>query len=97
MEDKNLVQALLIMRLFVHNCSINISTREGKELRKNLIPLGVTKMSAGVSTEVGGHTKDIKEKGEAQFVINDESSTEEVRKMIIDIGYHPIFKDWERI
>jgi len=64
-------------------------------MRKNLIPLGITKMSAGVSTEVGGHA--LKTKGTSQFSINDEGSVEEIKEMIIEAGFQPIFKDWERI
>ena len=56
---------------------------------------GVTKMSAGVSTAVGGHT--LKNAGTAQFDINDESSVEEIINMIKSVGYQPILKDWERI
>ena len=55
----------------------------------------VTKMSAGVSTAVGGHT--LKNAGTAQFDINDESSVEEIINMIKSVGYQPILKDWERI
>jgi len=52
-------------------------------------------MSAGVSTEVGGHA--LKTKGTSQFSINDEGSVEEIKEMIIEAGFQPIFKDWERI
>lgn len=96
-SDKNLVQCILALRLSHNNSSINISTRESHSLREKLIPLGVTKMSAGVSTQVGGHSKEVEETGEAQFLINDDSSTSAVKDMIKKIGYAPIFKDWDRI
>lgn len=96
-SDKNLVQCILALRLFHNNSVINISTRESASFREKLIPLGVNKMSAGVLTEVGGHCKDTKGKGESQFLISDKSSTEDVKKMIKGLGYQPIFKDWERI
>lgn len=92
-NDKDLVQSILVMRLFDNQGGINLSTRENLELRKNLIPLGITKLSAGVSTNVGGHSQD----GDtAQFKISDESNVTEVKDMLKDIGYQPIFKDWER-
>lgn len=93
-SNKNLVQVLLTYKLFDPQGGINISTREDIEFRKNLIPLGVNKLSAGVSTFVGGHT--LEEKGDSQFFIKDESSVEEVKKIIKDMGYQPIFKDWHR-
>ncbi|MEG0843948.1 MAG: 2-iminoacetate synthase ThiH [Romboutsia sp.] len=92
-NDKDLVQSILVMRLFDNQGGINLSTRENVELRRNLIPLGITKLSAGVSTNVGGHSQD---DDTAQFKISDESNVTEVKDMLKDIGYQPIFKDWER-
>lgn len=94
-NDKQMVQILLAYRLFAPQCGMNISTRENEEMRRHIIPFGVTKMSAGVSTAVGGHT--LKNAGTAQFDINDESSVEEIINMIKSVGYQPILKDWERI
>ena len=94
-NDKQMVQILLAYRLFAPQCGMNISTRENEDMRRHIIPFGVTKMSAGVSTEVGGHT--LKNAGTAQFDINDESSVQEIITMIKKVGYQPILKDWERI
>lgn len=91
--DKNMVQIMLASKLFIPRAGINITTREKAELRDNLIPLGVTKMSAGVSTEVGGHSSE--NKGEAQFEIADGRSVEEIKTMLTEKGYCPVFKDWE--
>jgi len=94
-SDKNLAQAILALRIFLPRSGITISTRERQDFRDNLIPLGVTKMSAGVSTEVGGHTSS--NKGESQFEISDTRSVEEIKNAIIKKGYQPIFKDWMKI
>lgn len=93
-NDRDLVQAIIVMRLFDNQGGINISTREGLSLRKNLVPLGVNKLSAGVSTNVGGHSQG--EEDTAQFEISDESSVVEVKNMLKSINYQPIFKDWVR-
>lgn len=94
-SDRNIVQIMLATRLFLPNVGITISTRESQEFRDNLIPLGVTKMSAGVSTEVGGHTSS--DQDTSQFEISDKRSVEEVRQAILSRGYHPIYKDWMKI
>ncbi|MCT4595682.1 MAG: 2-iminoacetate synthase ThiH [Anaeromicrobium sp.] len=91
-SDKNIVQNILALKIFLPYVGITISTREEATLRDNLIPLGVTKMSAGVSTQVGGHS--VSNKGEAQFEIADLRSVEEMRKSILQKGYQPVFKDW---
>lgn len=94
-SDRNLVQAMLVLRLFMPRAGINISTRERPDFRDNLIGLGVTRMSAGSSTEVGGHTQ--QEKSEGQFDISDERNVDEMKEMIYGKGYQPVFKDWQII
>lgn len=94
-SDKNLVQVMLALKIFMPRCGITISTREKPQFRDNLIPLGITKMSAGVSTEVGGHSQD--KKSDSQFEISDTRSVEDMKKLILSKGYQPIFKDWQYI
>jgi len=94
-DDRTLVQIMLALRIFMPRLGITISTRESAEFRDNLIGLGVTKMSAGSSTEVGGHT--LEEKTDSQFDISDCRSVEEIKNMIYSKGYQPVFKDWQAI
>ncbi|QXM06891.1 2-iminoacetate synthase ThiH [Crassaminicella indica] len=94
-SDKNIVQYLLALRIFMPYLGITLSTRERASFRDHLIPLGVTKMSAGVSTEVGGHSSN--DKGEGQFEISDNRSVEEMKNVILSKGYQPVFKDWMQI
>lgn len=91
-EDKNLLQIILAFRVFLPYIGITLSTREIQSFRDNLIPLGITKMSAGVSTEVGGHSSS--SSGDSQFEISDNRSVEDVKKAILAKNYQPIFKDW---
>ncbi|SHJ60958.1 2-iminoacetate synthase ThiH [Tepidibacter formicigenes] len=94
-SDKNLVQVMLALKLFMPYAGINISTRENKYFRENLIPLGITKMSAGVCTEVGGHSQS--NKSSSQFEISDTRSVLEIKESLLKKGYQPIFKDWDYI
>jgi 2-iminoacetate synthase len=94
-EDKNLLQIILAFRIFLPYVGINISTRESQSFRDHLISLGITKMSAGVSTEVGGHT--LASSGDSQFEISDGRTVEEVKKAILAKNYQSIFKDWMAI
>ncbi|BCG58498.1 2-iminoacetate synthase ThiH [Paenibacillus sp. URB8-2] len=90
--DRALVQIILAYRLFLPRSGITLSTREPAEFRDRLVHLGVTKMSAGVSTEVGGHTGD---GGTPQFEISDSRSVPEIRDMLYRSGLQPVFKDWD--
>ena len=94
-SDKNLVQVILATRLFMPRAGITISTRERAEFRENLIGLGVTRMSAGSSTEVGGYG--LTEKTQGQFAISDDRSVGEIKAMIYSKGFQPVFKDWQFI
>lgn len=91
-SDRDLVQSILAVRLFLPRTGITISTRESPELRDNLIRLGVTKMSAGSSTAIGGHTDAVDSIG--QFEIADKRSVVDMRNIISNLGYKPILKDW---
>lgn len=90
--DRALVQILLAYRLFLPRAGITLSTREPARLRDRLIHLGVTKMSAGVSTQVGGHSD---AEGTPQFEISDTRSVSEVQEMLVRSGLQPVFKDWQ--
>jgi 2-iminoacetate synthase len=91
-SDRDFVQALIALRIFLPRCGISISTREDPHFRENIIPLGVTKMSAGVSTNVGGHIMHGESK--SQFEISDSRSVAQIKEMLENKGYQPTFVDW---
>lgn len=93
-SDPTEFQIMTVMRLFDAHAALNVSTREDLEFRKNVMCLGVTKLSAEVTTDVGGHT--LGEDGTNQFDNNEDSSLEEVGEMLDSIGYQYVFKDWQR-
>ena len=93
--DRDFVQMICFLRLALPTAGIVLSTREHPELRDRLIPLGVTMMSAGSSTEPGGY----EEPGAAgeQFELEDKRSPSEVAQRLRELGYDPVFKDWENM
>ncbi len=93
--DKNIVQIILALRIFLPRIGITLSTRENPEFRENLIPLGITRISAGSATNVGGHTLYKEEKEQfSQFEIQDQRSVGEIKVVLEKKGYQPVFKDW---
>ncbi|HWD19610.1 MAG TPA: 2-iminoacetate synthase ThiH [Verrucomicrobiae bacterium] len=56
MTERNLVQLVCALRLFLPDAGLVLSTRERAEFRDGLIPLGITMISAGSHTEPGGYT-----------------------------------------
>jgi 2-iminoacetate synthase len=92
-NNVGLVQLICAFRLFSQQLEISLSTRESEDLRNNLLPLGITHMSAGSSTQPGGYATPAKELN--QFEISDERSVEDISVMLSSKGYQPVFKDWE--
>ncbi|SHF12389.1 tyrosine lyase ThiH [Desulforamulus putei DSM 12395] len=94
-SDKNLVQYILAFRLFMPRGGITLSTRESATLRDRLLPLGITKMSAGSCTAVGGRVKG--EEPVGQFDISDDRDVRAMVSMLYKQGYQPVFKDWQTL
>lgn len=93
-SDRDFVQILLAARLLLRHVGITVSTRERSSFRDNLVGLGVTRMSAGSVTEVGGYNE---KRGDGQFEISDDRSVEDIRQMLYSKGFQPVFKDWQYI
>lgn len=92
-SDAELVQYMLALRLLLPRARMVLSTRERASLRDNLIGLGITHLSAGSRTQVGGYGSNDPDEG--QFEIADHRSVAEVKKAIEAKGYQPVFKDWQ--
>jgi 2-iminoacetate synthase len=92
-NDAELVQLMLALRVFLPDAGMVLSTREPASLRDRLIPLGVTQMSAGSRTEPGGYLHPV-EAG-SQFSVEDQRTPQEVANVIRQSGYEPAWKDWD--
>ena len=94
-SDRELAQLTFAFRIFDHDIDISYSTREAPDFRDNMIPLGVTSMSAGSKTDPGGYasTPDSLE----QFEVSDERHPKDVETAIRRKGYDPVWKDWDSV
>jgi 2-iminoacetate synthase len=94
-SDEDILRIITALRLFLPSASINLSTRESAGTRDSLVENGITRMSAGSKTSVGGYC--FTGKTEAQFDVNDDRSADEVAAAITKKKYDPVFTDWRRI
>jgi 2-iminoacetate synthase len=94
-HEKQLLQVMLAYRLLMPYAGLTISTREKAQFRDNVIGMCATKMSAGVSVGVGGHSEE--EKGDEQFEISDPRSVSEVHNMVLSRGLQPVYTDYIRV
>jgi 2-iminoacetate synthase len=94
MDDADLTQLICAYRLWNEDLEISLSTREKEKFRDNIIPIGITSMSAGSKTNPGGYAVD--PQSLEQFEISDERSPSEIAKVISNAGYEVVWKDWDR-
>ena len=92
-HERELLQVVCAYRLFMPFSNITISTRECARVRDNMVNIAATKISAGVSTGIGEHVKDVESKGDEQFEISDGRSVEEVYNTLLKNNLQPVMSD----
>lgn len=90
-NDRQMSQTLCAWRLFDHELEISISTRESRRFRDVVVPVVITAISAGSSTQPGGYAVDHHDL--PQFIINDDRSVQEVTAALKQSGLEPIFRE----
>ena len=80
-----------IIRIAVPFTGIIMSTRETAEMRRELLRYGVSQISAGSSTGVGGYKEREEGKEALQFKTSDDRTPLEVIKSVLDDGYIPSY------
>ncbi|EJY9050747.1 2-iminoacetate synthase ThiH [Campylobacter jejuni] len=90
-SEKRLLQVLCAYRLFLPFAGIAISSRERIGFRDEVIKLGATKMSAGVSVGIGEHKGE--KKGDEQFEISDDRSVDEILAMLKRSNLQAVMSD----
>ena len=69
-----------------------ISTRESKTTREKVLDLGVSQISGGSRTSVGGYVEqEPEEENSAQFDVSDTRTLDEVVNWLLELGYIPSF------
>ena len=96
-NDILFVKIICLSRILFPRVGINLSTREDACLRDRILELGITKMSAGSNTAVGGYTLKKKDEQDPQFDIADHRSVEDIIKLLKNRNFDPVLTDWRRI
>ncbi len=92
MTDKQLVQLICAYRLLNPEVELSLSTRESPQFRDNVLPLGITSISAASKTQPGGYA--LGEEELEQFEISDARSAASVERVIREKGFSPVWRDW---
>ncbi|MDW6002448.1 2-iminoacetate synthase ThiH [Vibrio mangrovi] len=95
MTDRQLVQTICAFRLFDPEVELSLSTRESPSFRDNVVPLGITSISAASKTQPGGYADQTL--ALEQFSVGDERSAEEVELAVMQRGLEPVWHDWHAV
>ncbi len=91
-DDDTFAKIVACIRISVPYTGMIISTRESQEVRERVLSLGVSQISGGSKTSVGGYFNPMPEdENSAQFDISDRRPLDEVMRWLIDLGYIPSF------
>lgn len=93
MSDRQLVQLICAYRLLSPELELSLSTRESALFRDQVLPLGVTTMSAYSQTQPGGYADPTP--ALEQFAIDDGRPPHQVAQAIASRGYQPVWTDWQ--
>ncbi|MCA9398233.1 MAG: 2-iminoacetate synthase ThiH [Candidatus Omnitrophica bacterium] len=96
-DDKTFIKIICLTRLLFPRVGINLSTREDARLRDHALKLGITRMSAGSNTSVGGYTLKQPEEQSPQFDIEDTRGVTEIIRLLKANDFDPVLTDWRRI
>jgi len=91
-DDTIFEKITAVTRIAVPYAGMIISTRETKKTRERVLPLGISQISGGSSTRVGGYAiSDSIKNNSAQFSISDTRPLDEIVQWLLSLGYIPSF------
>ncbi|MBP7212474.1 [FeFe] hydrogenase H-cluster radical SAM maturase HydG, partial [bacterium] len=92
-DDDTFCKIVACIRVAVPYTGMICSTRESKEVRKRVLHLGISQISGGSKTSVGGYDGENQDEAEesAQFDVTDRRPLDEVLRWLVELGYVPSF------
>lgn len=90
-DDETFAKITACIRLAVPYTGMIISTRESEEVRTKLLRLGVSQVSGGSRTSVGGYTEQERPHDTEQFDVSDQRTLDEVISWLMETGHIPSF------
>lgn len=89
--DAQFKKIVAILRIALPYAGLILSTRESKALRDELIHYGVSQISAGSATGVGGYSAENSNRNNKQFTTADDRSPQEVIEKLVDENLIPSY------
>ena len=91
-DDDTFAKIVACIRVAVPYTGMIISTRENQACRERVLHLGISQISGGSRTSVGGYAEpEPEDESSEQFDVSDTRTLDEVVKWLMDLGYIPSF------
>ena len=90
-DDDIFAKIVACIRIAVPYTGMIVSTRESQKSRERVLHLGISQISGGSRTSVGGYTHEERVDETAQFDVSDTRTLDQVMKWLIDMDYVPSF------
>ena len=89
--DETFLKICACIRVAVPYTGMIISTRENQQVREHALHLGISQVSGGSRTSVGGYTEEERPHDTEQFDVSDNRTLDEVVRWLMELGYIPSF------
>ena len=91
-DDDTFAKIVACIRIAVPYTGMIISTRESEAVRRKVLELGISQISGGSRTSVGGYAEtELPDHNSAQFDVSDTRTLDEVVNWLLELGYIPSF------
>jgi len=91
-SDEIFEKIVAVLRIAVPYTGIIVSTRESQKSREKVLKLGVSQLSGGSKTSVGGYAvQESEEESSAQFDVDDTRTLDEIVNWLLTLGHIPSF------
>jgi 2-iminoacetate synthase len=91
-SDDIFEKIVAILRIAVPYTGIIVSTRESQKCREKALKLGISQISGGSKTSVGGYSvPELPEESSAQFDVEDTRTLDEIVNWLLTLGHIPSF------
>lgn len=89
--DEVFKKIVALIRIAVPYTGMIISTRESPDIRREVLKLGISQISGGSKTSVGGYGMESDSENTSQFDLSDTRSLDQVVNWLLGLGYIPSF------
>lgn len=91
LSDEIFEKIVACIRIAAPYTGMIMSTRESQKVREKVLELGISQISGGSKTSVGGYAESIDERQTQQFDVEDHRSLNEVVNWLLELGHIPSF------